>query len=184
MSRLKLIGIPALLILLCVPASAGAHTWPTWGNNEIDDCTFAAAADWEIASSGYTPNEDRVKSEYLAAAKNGVNGISFNTFAGWWLYRGIGGIHAKMSEVPGEDSLDSPGTLPPTAVSHLKRLLQRYHYLLATMGWYLGHMILLVGYTEQGLVYVSWGEERQMTWLEWREESWGAFVARLSAQSP
>lgn len=180
---MKRISILFLLVFFScsspVLAARQQTTWPAWGNNTIADCTFAAAANWEIATLGYTPSETRIENEYLEASGH-EDGLTLTQFTHWWFRHGIAGVHAKMREVSGENALYSPGTLPSSASNRLRGLLGKYHYLLARVGWDLGHEILLNGYTEVGPTYISWGEERQMTWLEWQEDGWGVFIVAVS----
>jgi len=140
---------------------------------EISDCSFAAAADWEMADLGYTPSEARVRREYFAAGGSWQEGLAQTTWEHWWLTRGIGGVHVRLHEVPGENDMLVEGALPASASSRLRHLLGEYHYLLAELG---DHEVLLIGYTDTGPTYVTFGEERQMTWAEWRGWSHGLYV--------
>jgi hypothetical protein len=179
-----IVGV-ALLVGTCGPdalASAlgqGTGAWPIWGNDQLADCTFAAAADWERADLGYTPDEATVEREYTEAG-GGSNGIEPPRWEYWWRRHGIGGVHVRLREVPGEDVLTVDGPmLPWGAAARLQRLLSEYHYLLADMNWYGGHEILLDGYTAAGAEYVTFGEQQQMTWQEWRHDAWGLDVPSI-----
>lgn len=176
----KLAATLAVLVSLAVPAGATAGKnsppWPVWGNDEIADCTFAAAANWELGALGHGASEAQIRREYFEAGGAAEGGLSQDGFAHWWSHHGIGGIRAQIHEVSGENVLlIGPSLLPTSAVTRIERLLQRAHYLLADMNWG-NHEILLTGYTSSGLNYVSYGEESFMPWAEWREDSWGLFT--------
>lgn len=173
----------ALYLLLHV---ASAAAWPTWGNNQIADCTFAAAANWELAALGYRASEQRVEHEFLDAGGSPQDGISRLRFESWWRRHGIGGVRAQMREVPA-DNLWHLGSwrrgqfvpLPHLAQRRLETLLRRAHFLLAGLIWNLGHEVLIVGADRHGVTFVTWGEEQTMSWEEWVETVTGVYVVSV-----
>src|SRR5579859_6486135 len=88
----------ASLAFLATPATAQAHEWPTWGNGQIADCSFAAAANWELAALGHLANEAQVEREFAEAGCSSEEGISEQRFHSWWQHHGIGGIKATVRE--------------------------------------------------------------------------------------
>src|SRR5262249_22050836 len=110
-------------------------------------------------------------------AGGGAEGIEASRWESWWRHHGIGGVRVHLREVPGENLLTAGGPmLPWAAAARLVQLLRQYHYLLADMAWGGGHEIMLDGYTRAGPTYVTFGQERQMTWQEWRQTAWGVEV--------
>ncbi|MEJ0014880.1 MAG: hypothetical protein WDN07_05095 [Actinomycetota bacterium] len=67
-------------------------TFATYGNDSVtslQDCTFAAVANWEQIVLGVTPNSDQIQSEYLRAdAKN--SGLTNDQVFSYWSKNGIG----------------------------------------------------------------------------------------------
>jgi hypothetical protein len=175
----------ATVALLALPSAASAYTvgeqWPTWGNTQfwdssIADCTFAAAANWETVALHHIPSEPEVIAEFHAAGGNDKEGIELETYKHWWAQRGIGGVRATLHELPGDDVLAINGPrLPVSAVYKLKRVLNRRHALIWENS---DHVALLVGYNATGPLLVSYGELTQMTWQEWRSDTWGVYVVR------
>jgi hypothetical protein len=134
--------------------------WQDFGNDRLADCTFAAAGNWEQAM-GFHPNTMRVIHEWKAAGGNS-SGIDPGAFFRWWERRGIAGVRARVR------------TEPWVAAKRAEHLLQHYRFLLA-VGWvdFLGgggHAILLDGYTRRSLLYVTYGEQRSMSWREANED--------------
>jgi hypothetical protein len=134
--------------------------WQDFGNDRLSDCTFAAAGNWEEAM-GFHPNAMRVIHEWKAAGGNS-SGIDPGAFFRWWERRGIAGIRVRVH------------TEPWVAAKRAEHLLEHYRFLLA-VGWvdFLGgggHEILLDGYTRRYLEYVTYGEQRSMSWREASED--------------
>jgi hypothetical protein len=134
--------------------------WQDFGNDRLSDCTFAAAGNWEEAM-GFHPNAMRVISEWKAAGGN-KSGIDPEAFFRWWERRGIAGIRVRVRTEPWE------------AAKHAEHLLHHYRFLLA-VGWVDplgggGHEILLDGYTRRSVEYVTYGEQRSMSWREANED--------------
>jgi hypothetical protein len=130
--------------------------WQDFGNDRLPDCTFAAAGNWEEAM-GFHPNAVRVIHEWKAAGGNS-RGIDPEAFFRWWEHRGIAGIRVRVRTEPWE------------AAKRAEHLLHHYRFLLA-VGWVDpfgggGHEILLDGYTTRSLEYVTYGEQRSMSWRE------------------
>jgi hypothetical protein len=130
--------------------------WQDFGNDRLADCTFAAAGNWEEAM-GFHPNAMRVISEWEAAGGNS-SGIYPEAFFRWWERRGIAGIRVRVRTEPWESA------------KRTEHLLHHYGFLLA-VGWVDasgggGHEILLDGYTKRALGYVTYGEQRSMSWRE------------------
>lgn len=127
-----------------------------WRNDEIADCAFAAAADWEMAALHHTPNEGQLIREFHKAGGSDGQGIEARRYEAWWDRHGIGGVRVHLRE------------LHPTR-REVERQLARGHPLIADMN--LGdHTITVVGYDASGVSWVTYGETRHMTWREWHED--------------
>lgn len=166
-------------------SAASAQALPTWGNTTIPDCSFAAAADWEVLDLGYTPDEATVEREF-GEAGGGPIGIAEETFQLYWEHHGIGGVRVHIREPPGEDVLLARGPLPASAVPRLERLLDEYRVLPAYVKTSGGerHTVVLTGHDAWGVDYVTWGEERHMTWAEWLEDAEGVLAVAVQRAAP
>jgi hypothetical protein len=143
--------------------------WQDFGNDRLSDCTFAAAGNWEEAM-GFHPNATRVIYEWKAAGGNS-SGLDPEAFFRWWERRGIAGIRVRLR------------TEPWQAAKRAEHLLHHYRFLLA-VGWVDplgegGHEILLDGYTRRSLEYVTYGEQRSMSWREANEQLTSTEVVTL-----
>jgi hypothetical protein len=161
-------------LALALPAPASAATWPTWGNLELNDCTFAAAANWELGALGHRADEASIEAEFEAFSKNETVEITASSFAYYWRQNGIGGVRATMRQVPGMDLWDV--THPRRARHQLGVLLKRERYLLATLTWRFGHTVVIGGVSPKGVTIITWGEERVVPWSEWWEDVMGVYV--------
>jgi hypothetical protein len=107
-----------------------------WRNDEIADCAFAAAADWEMAALHHTPNEGQLIRDFHTAGGSDGQGIEARRYEAWWDRHGIGGVRVHLRE------------LHPTR-REVERQLARGHPLIADMN--LGdHTITVVGYDTTG----------------------------------
>jgi hypothetical protein len=95
----RIITASALALALAFPASASA--WPTWGNEEKGDCTFAAVANWELVQTQWLfprqPTEAEVIQDYEEANPND-QGFSVGELFEYWrekLHRGRRGEHLQ-----------------------------------------------------------------------------------------
>lgn len=173
----------ALYVLLHVGSAAA---WPTWGNTQIADCTFAAAANWELAALGRRANEEQIEREFLEAGGSPLDGISQLRFRWWWRHHGIGDVRAQIREVPA-DNLWHLGIwrrgqfvpLPHLAQWRLETLLRRAHFLLAGLTWDLGHEVLIVDADRDGVTFVTWGEEQTLSWAQWVDTVTGVYVVSV-----
>lgn len=170
----------AVAAALLFAAPAQAHEWPSWGNEQMNDCTFAAAANWELAALGHQANEAEVIAEFHAAG-GGTEGLSEEAFARYWRKHGIAGVRATLRPAPQVlGSVESEtGPLPPPAIRanrRLTQLLRRAHFLLASLSWDAGHEVLLTAASPAGVTLITWGEERTLPWREWDESDWGVYV--------
>lgn len=190
--RCRIVGrsltVGAAFSLLLPGCSAAA--WPSWGDNQIADCTFAAAANWELAALGHQASQAQIEREFLQAGGSPQDGISRLRFASWWRRHGIGGVRAQMREVPA-DNLWHLGSwrrgrfvpLPNVARRRLGALLRRAHFLLGGLTWDLGHEVLIVAVRRRGVTVVTWGEERTIPWDEWVETVTGVYVVSVRGKS-
>lgn len=156
----------AIAVALLLPASASA--WQTWGNERLNDCAYAAAANWELAALGHAPTEAQLEAEYLEASP-ADEGVTVDQFKWLWRHVGIGGVRATLRGTGPKDTLwhlDSGRQ----ARQRLAPLLGRAHFLLAETLTDGGHAVLLAGSSAQGVNVVQYGEETTVPWGEWAEE--------------
>jgi hypothetical protein len=123
-----------------------------YGNEVIADCTFAAAANYEIAVLGVTPATAQIETEFHEAGGSDTGGLNVETWAAYWKTHGIGGI--KLA--PSAHAPAYAHELPGAAIAEIH----------VATGTGL-HMILLLGATATGLRYVSVGVETEMSWAQW-----------------
>jgi hypothetical protein len=173
----------AVLVTLALPGAAGATVppiqapqgplaegrWPGWDNIDeslngggkgIADCTFAAAADWEMIVLGKTPVEKQLIQEFHKAGGSDDDGLATTdelrlyatewSFATYWRVHGINGVRVDLKEEP---------------PSRLDVLIQIHKALFATGA---GHAFVVAGFNSTGPEIVSYGETQQVTWADWR----------------
>jgi hypothetical protein len=166
-------AIAAVILLGAAPASAVA--WPTWGNLETGDCTFAAAADWALLHGGTSATDESVRQEYLALDPN-EEGISAEGFANYWERHGIAGVRADTTEVPPERLSRELHRHGPVVVWMAVTPKQRWGAIQDVEGGM--HFAVVTRTDRRGPVILTWGELAQMTWWQWREDALGVYVPR------
>lgn len=171
----KLVACVVAVLALVIVPSASARTFPLWGNDRIADCTFAAAADWEVAALGHLPPEAEVINEFHEAEGSDENGIPPADFRRYWREHGIGGVKAIVKEVPGIDLWD----WNKWTAKKLRAVVRREHYLLVGLTWGLGHEALILSAGHAGITIATWGEERFIPWREAREQITSVSTVRL-----
>jgi hypothetical protein len=180
MKRISPATLAALLALALLPAPAQAIQM--WGDTEIGDCTFAAAANWEEAALHRAPSSEAelVRDFHQAGGRDELGATSAQLFH-YWHRIGIGGVrvtaHRRRGPAPltiaglnvhgGEEwAIVNPGpeegpTWPVGAEG--------------------GHMVLVLAIGRRGPIIVSWGTVLQMTWKQWHRsepEVWSPSVVR------
>lgn len=164
----RLAAVAAALALALAPA-ADAATWPTWGNDSLATCTFAAAANWETLALHYTPSEADVIRQFHEAGGSDLDGIDWERFEAWWSRHGIGGVHVHLREVATELN-----------ARQLHGVLARGYFPII---WQSDHAEVVIRTDRTGPVLVSLGEEEQMTWQYWHEYVLGIYVPAVTGQA-
>ncbi len=191
---------PLPVVPPAVDWTGGIESWPMYQNDEIGDCTCAAMAHqihaWTRASgSELVLPEDIVIGAY--AAVGGYNSSDPTTDNGaveldvlkWWRSTGIGGhkisaffavdptniAHFRMSVAhlggcyiglalpKTAQGQETTWSVAPTASAATKP------------GSWGGHAVVVLGYNEGGVIFVSWGKVMRMTWdffAKYVDEAW------------
>lgn len=138
-----------------------------YGNLTLGDCTWAAAADWEIAALGIEPSEVEVIASYEARHKE----APFSDVWPVWETQGIDGV--QMTYRP---YLLNTGETTQPALEALVRKAPVIAAVTPSRESYLTHTdpvhaILVDGFSPIGPVIVTWAHAHQMSWAEWEAES-------------
>ena len=156
-------------------------TYPDYGNTpptDIGDCTFATVADWEQVVLGVNPNATLIGLEFAEAGGTQTTGLTNSQVFSYWQTHGIAGVHLSSykqyytDELDVEGGINNPDIGPMIVELHLPINQSIAGY--TTAGG--GHWALVVGYTPQGPIIVTWGQKLQMTWQQWNLEAvamWG-----------
>jgi hypothetical protein len=174
---------PVRYLDVCTPGPAcdyGAayQSFQTWGNvfpNALGDCSFAAAANWEQIVLGVHADPSVIESEFGEAAGT-APGITLPTFWSYWQKRGIAGVYLK-----GIDKFYTDATDVENGVRDYGAMFVSLSFTPNDgFGWRTveagRHDVVVIGFTPEGPLVVSWGETLQMTWEQWNYEvvgMWG-----------
>ena len=151
------------------------QTFETFGNavGGLGDCTFAAAADWEQLTLGINPNPATVQEQFVNAGGSLQTGLAPSALFNYWEHSGIAVARIKSVALMGTDQLTVQ-----TEFENIGPMLASLTLIPgqaiageSTSGG--GHMVVVDGYTPQGPVIVTWGQELQMTWQQWELEAVG-----------
>lgn len=160
--------------------------WPMLGNDHLGDCTVAAAAhmvqQWtSYAGASITPSDAEVVAAYSAvsgydpATGENDNGAAMLDVLNYWRKQGVGqhrilGYTALTSARPASvreaiylfGSLYAGFNLPASA--RTQPVWDVGGSGDTEAGSWGGHAVPLVGYDPQGLVAVTWGGLKRLTW--------------------
>jgi len=165
--------------------SFASLTFSNYGNNSvssIQDCTFAAVANWEKIVLGITPDPLQIESEFSKAGSNNF-GLTNDQVFSYWSTNGIGQTYLKAATVLHTDpaslinAINDPAIKAPIAELHFSNG-QNFAGFQIQNGSY--HWVVVDGYTTTGPLVVSWGQTLQMTWQQWNLEvaaMWGISVS-------
>lgn len=158
---------------------AAYETYENWGNTapeSFGDCTFAAAADWEQILFHWRPYPTALGFEFAQAGGNAETGITQTALWNYWERYGIAGSY-----------LTGLHSYTPNA-ANVRNGVRDYAAMIVELrfyeGWYFGqyrvgngqHDAVVMGFTPEGPLVVSWGQVLQMTWQQWGVEiigMWG-----------
>ena len=175
---------PCAANLVACNLGPGVISFPTYGNDSVSklqDCTFAAVADWEQIALGSAPSESKIETEYSKSV-GGSLGLSNDQVFEYWMANGIGGSYLSHTNLINPDSQSVMNAINDPSV---KALIVQLHF---TVGQSFAgrqmptdsyHWVVVDGYTPTGPVVVTWGQTLQMTWQQWNLEelyAWGISV--------
>lgn len=161
---------------ICNPGPA-IRSFPNFGNSApegIGDCTFAAVANWELVTLGLKADPDLIKAQFNAAGGTYNLGLTTDQVFNYWKVFGIAGIFAtQVITLPTDPttlkrSIDDSGT---RAVIASLSLIKNQNFAGTSNPNASYHWVVVVGYTPQGPLVVTWGQTMQMTWQQWNLES-------------
>ncbi len=150
-----------------------------WGNvapENIGDCTFAAAANWEQIVLGVHANEAVIGREFAEAGGSSRGGLSESGLWSYWQKDGIAGVHLiELRSLPTDRAAVGQDVRDYTAM-----IVELHFDGGSLIGWRHTraglHDVVIDGLTPEGPLVVTWGETLQMTWEQWRDEvvgMWG-----------
>jgi hypothetical protein len=157
---------------------AAYESFQTWGNvapNALSDCSFAAVANWEQIVLGVHADPAVIGFEFSQAGGT-ERGLAPEALWTYWKKHGIGGIYLTGLHRYFTDATDvKNGVIAYGAMIVELSFTENDGY-----GQYLVpkglHYTVVMGYTPEGPLVVSWGETLQMTWEQWNKEviaMWG-----------
>jgi hypothetical protein len=162
----------------CDYGAAYEH-FENWGNiapEALGDCTFAAAANWlQILFRWHVP-PTLLGYEFAQAGGTAASGLPQNTLWRYWERSGIGGSYLT--------GLHSYYTTPENVRNGVRDYAAMIVQLRFGEGWHFAqytvaaglHDVVVMGFTPEGPLVVSWGAVVQMTWEQWADEAiemWG-----------
>ena len=153
-------------------------SYQTYGNtapDDLRDCTFAAAANWEQVVLGLHPDSTLIGYEFGQAGGSDT-GLTPDELFGYWQTFGIDGVH-----LVGVVSFTTDQTDVENGVRDYGGMLVELRFpqnggfaqYTVSAG---NHMVVVDGFTALGPLVVSWGQTLQMTWDQWSAEvvnMWG-----------
>ena len=160
-------------------------TFPNYGNDSVaglQDCTFAAVANWEEIVLGITPGSTLIESEFAKANTQNF-GLTNDQVFSYWHNNGIGQTYLKTALALSTDPLslknaiNNPAIKAPIAELHFEIGQNFAGTQIQNSGY---HWVVVDGYTTTGPLVVTWGQTLQMTWQQWNLEvaaMWGISVS-------
>lgn len=151
------------------------YEFPWYGNDEVGDCQFAAAADWEILTQGVTPSEPEVLEAYYQ---------SENHIQPYWETHPIDGITTALTHKPyrrmkittttiinGEKHITETYNNPIQDDALMESLIAQNTavYVILNLGPSETHAVIADGYTPTGPLLATWARTYQITWQAWNE---------------
>ena len=155
---------------------AADEEFETWGNSfpeGVDDCTFAAAADWEQIVLGWHPYPSVLAEEFAQAGGDRRAGLAQSALFSYWEHEGIAG-----SFLTGLESLPmSPADVRAGVRAHRALIVQLSFRGPTRLGLYVVagglHDAVVMGFTPRGPLIVTWGKTLQISWQIWKREAVG-----------
>ncbi len=162
----------------CDYGAAYQH-YETWGNvppEDLGDCTFAAAANWEQILFNWHVFPTALGYEFAEAGGTEQGGLAQEALWRYWERDGIGGV--KLTGL--HKYIPSPENVRNGVRDYAAMIVE----LRFGEGWAFAqysakaglHDVVVMGFTPEGPLVVSWGEVLQLTWEQWSDEvvgMWG-----------
>lgn len=151
-------------------------TYQSYGNtapDDLGDCTFAAAANWEQIVLNVSPEPTLIAYEFGNAGGTAAGGLAQSELWTYWEQDGINGIH-----LTGLHSYLTAQTDVQNGVRDYGAMIVEFNF---AQGTYFGniqmnaglHDAVVDGFTPEGPLVVSWGQTIQLTWQQWSAEVMG-----------
>jgi hypothetical protein len=169
--------------------------WGMFGNDKLGDCTWAARAHLtmlfcSLVGNPVVPKDTDVQSGYLAMSP-GDDGCAIIDVLDQWKNDGAPGIGSNTDKIDGYAQLDlgnrnhiqlstflfagvDIGFQVPNAIWSMGKVWDVVDNDGGIDG---GHSVCVVGYNDQGVLVVSWGEVYTMTWKFWAKYCDEAYTA-------
>lgn len=138
----------------------------------LQNCTFAAVANWEQVVLGLKPDPTSINVEFQRSG-GAASGLTNNQLFAYWITYGIGGVHLKRAD---PQSIDPVSLKASVGDPKIKAVIAQLHF--AKGQNFAGvqvnepsyHWVVIDGFTPTGPVAISWGKTLQMTWQQWNVE--------------
>jgi hypothetical protein len=183
---------PVVNLDVCSPGpecdyGAAYEQFEDWGNTapeSFGDCTFAAAADWEQILFHWRPYPTALGFEFAQAGGNAETGLPQASLWRYWERNGIAG-----SYLTGLHSYT-------TSAENVRNGVRDYAAMIVELrfyeGWYFAqyrvgngeHDAVVMGFTPEGPLVVSWGQVLQVTWQQWSAEAIGMWGIGATNPNP
>jgi hypothetical protein len=154
-------------------------SFPTYGNvypAELGDCTFAAAADWEIVKGFAPPDAATIGYEFAQAGGSATDGLTEAQLQNYWESSGIAGVVISGVAAVATDEADLEAAVSQygAVMAGLQLFDNGYLGYWETSASY--HEVVVDGFTPEGPIVVTWGQTAQMTWQQWTAEAQDAWA--------
>ena len=168
---------------------AAYETFENWGNvapEDFGDCTFAAAANWEQILFHWRAYPTILGYEFAQAGGSAATGLAQSSLWRYWEKNGI-----ASSYLTGLHSYYTTAEDVRNGVRAYAAMIVEFRF---GEGWYFGqwrvaagtHDAVVMGFTPEGPLVVSWGEVLQLTWEQWDSEAigmWGIGATNPNASA-
>lgn len=188
------IAAPALPAAAPGAIAAPRGPWAWLGNETVGDCTFVAAANWEIITQHAAPVESELLTEFHEAGGSDVAGLPAEALAAYWGSHGILGVKASLTRhSPGELETLVRGARAVMAVIHIYagEVFQPVGFRSGvdvvedgpqTMTTTLYHFVVVAGFNATGPQIITWTRTFQLTWAEWNASAPEIYLPERQSQ--
>ena len=158
------------------PKQISFASFDNGGAGNLNDCSFAGAADWETVVLGTTLNNASLIDEYNTATVGTNTGPIVSCALDVLGNQGISGTFAS-----GAESIDTHRSNIQRRVLESKAVIAQLRFNSLdqignlTMAFAGSHFVVVDGFTPVGPRVVTWGSTVQMTWAQWNDEIVGSW---------